>query len=263
MTEKTEFKSLNELMGIVSSEVKDEICESHGEFESRNLFRQVWSGCPSCAADEKAIRQREQEEIESARKHSAWQNRIGNAGIPERFLDRTLESYTAKNKGQEDALLFAKTYANEFGEVLKTGRSAVFCGKPGTGKTHLSVGIGLEVMKLGGSVLFTTVLRMMRRIKGSWDRDSKESEAQVVELFTSPDLLIVDEIGVQFGSDFERNTMFDILNDRYENKLPTLLLSNLVPEEVKSFLGERVFDRLREDGGRCIPFDWQSHRGKN
>ena len=55
--------------------------------------------------------------------------------------------------------------------------------------------------------------------------------------------------------------MFDILNERYENRLPTLLLSNLTAGEVKNFLGERVFDRLREDGGECVVFDWSSHRG--
>jgi DNA replication protein DnaC len=74
-------------------------------------------------------------------------------------------------------------------------------------------------------------------------------------------LLIIDEIGVQFGSPFETNLMFDILNERYEKLRPTLLLSNLTAPEIKAFLGERIYDRLREDGGQFVPFDWQSHRG--
>jgi DNA replication protein DnaC len=56
--------------------------------------------------------------------------------------------------------------------------------------------------------------------------------------------------------------MFDILNERYEKRHPSLLLSNLTPGEVKTFLGERVYDRLREDGGQCVPFDWESYRRK-
>ena len=64
------------------------------------------------------------------------------------------------------------------------------------------------------------------------------------------------------GSEFERNMLFDILNERYEKRRPTLLLSNLNIDEVKAYLGERVFDRLREDGGEVVVFDWQSWRSR-
>lgn len=251
---------------ISEIKTKSEKCETHGDFDSRLLCnlpnREIWSGCPSCAAEAKSLADREEEEKAKLEKHSRWQKALGEAGIPARFRTRTLGSYVATNKGQESALRFATQYANDFSNVQKTGRSAIFCGKPGTGKTHLSVGIGLEVMKDGGTVLFTTVQRMMRRVKDAWRKDSSESESMVVDLFSSPDLLIVDEIGVQFGSEFEKNMMFDILNERYECSRPTLLLSNLTPSEVKTFLGERIFDRLREDGGQCVPFDWASHRGQ-
>jgi DNA replication protein DnaC len=236
-------------------------CETHGEFDSRNVFGSVWTKCPACSAIENENAKRAEMEREAAEKQRQWERRLGESGIPVRFMDRTLEKFEAKNEGQKSAHAFATEYAEKFSEILKTGRSAIFCGKPGTGKTHLSVGIGLSVMKRGGIVLFTTVQRMMRRIKDAWRKDSDESESDVVSLFSSPDLMIIDEIGVQFGSDFERNAMFDVLNERYENRLPTLLLSNLSPSEVKVFLGERVFDRLREDGGACVPFNWDSHRG--
>lgn len=242
---------------------RNEICETHGEYQSRNVFGNVWTKCKKCEEIRAEECKRRQQDREDEEKRHRWERKLGESGIPVRFTDRTLEKFEAKNEGQKSALAFAMEYSEKFSEVFKTGRSAIFCGKPGTGKTHLSVGIGLSVMKRGGIVLFTTVQRMMRRIKDAWRKDSEESESDVVSLFSSPDLLIIDEIGVQFGSDFERNAMFDVLNERYENRLPTLLLSNLSPSEVKVFLGERVFDRLREDGGACVPFNWDSHRGSN
>lgn len=238
-------------------------CETHGEYDSRNVCGSVWTKCPVCSEIEAEKRRLEELDREATEKRRQWERRLGESGIPVRFTDRTLETFEANNEGQKSAHAFAVEYSENFREVLKIGRSAIFCGKPGTGKTHLSVGIGLSVMKRGGIVLFTTVQRMMRRIKDAWRKDSDESESDVVSLFSSPDLLIIDEIGVQFGSDFERNAMFDVLNERYENRLPTLLLSNLSPSEVKVFLGERVFDRLREDGGACVPFNWDSHRGQD
>ncbi|WP_205190260.1 ATP-binding protein, partial [Burkholderia sp. LMG 13014] len=160
------------------------------------------------------------------------------------------------------ALAFAKSYADGFDAALKTGRSALFIGKPGTGKTHLAVGVGLQIMERDSrSVLFMTVMRAVRRVKDTWGRNSTQSESEAIASLVFPDLLILDEVGVQFGSDAERLILFDVLNERYEKRRPTLLLSNFTRDEVQAFLGERIFDRLREDGGEFIPFDWESHRG--
>lgn len=246
----------------VDPEIRHGNCPDHGEYESRNIIRMVWSGCPVCAADQQATRQIEEAEKAAADRHRSWQRRIGEAGIPDRFKNRTLSAYRAASEGQKRALEFASSYADQFDKVAESGRSAIFCGMPGTGKTHLAVGIGLHVMERGKLVLFTTVQRMVRRVKDSWRKGSVESESDVIGLLVQPDLLILDEIGVQFGTEFEKNLMFDILNERYEKRRPTLLLSNLTAQEVKTFLGERVYDRLREDGGQCVPFDWDSYRGR-
>jgi DNA replication protein DnaC len=101
---------------------------------------------------------------------------------------------------------------------------------------------------------------MVRRVKDTWSDDRVETEKQAIQALASVHLLILDEVGVQFGSPFEENLMFDVLNSRYENRLPTILISNLTSEKAATFLGERVVDRLREDGGSVVVFDWQSHR---
>lgn len=257
---------MNKLTDFVSHQMLAEqvaACADHGEYTSRNLFRNVWSGCPKCAANEKAIAQREADEKAAIERFRAWERKLGEAGIPERFRDRTLDSYRADNPKQRAALAFAQVFAGEFDQALRSGRSAIFCGKPGTGKTHLAVGIALVAMSHHHTAQFTTVMRAIRRVKDSWRKDSCKSESDVIAQLVDTDLLILDEVGVQFGSEFEKNLMFDILNERYESHRPTLLLSNLNPDEVRAFLGERVYDRLREDGGKCVPFDWDSYRGRS
>jgi DNA replication protein DnaC len=239
---------------------KQDNCPQHGTFTSHNVFRNVWSRCPGCSIAQKKAEIAEQLRSEAEKRGAEWQRKLCMAAIPERFAGRTLDTYRADNDGQKRALAFCRTYAAQFDEVLKTGRSAIFCGKPGTGKTHLANGIALEIMKPCRIALFITAQRAIRRIKDSWSKDSVESESDVIRLLVSPDLLILDEIGVQFGTEFERNLIFDILNERYEKRLPCLLLSNLSVEEIRPILGERIFDRLREDGGKCIVFDWASAR---
>lgn len=250
------------LRNMESPTFREDRCETHGAFQSRNVFGTVWTKCPSCAA-EAEIKEKTRRETEAReRKQRMWQARLGTAGIPDRFRDRTLETYDASSPGQRRALEFAQSYADGFDEAIKTGRSALFLGKPGTGKTHLAIGVALHIMKQGHSALFCTVMRALRRVKDTWSRGSEESETEAVESLVFPDLLILDEVGVQFGSDTEKLILFDVLNERYERRRPTLMLSNLALPEVKAYLGERVFDRIREDRGEAIIFDWDSHRGR-
>jgi len=239
---------------------KERKCSKHGAYTSTNFVGDHWTECPQCTRikRDKRIKERDKQEAKE-REQRKWAAKIGSAAIPERFKNRTLESYVAKTSGQQKALAFATEYAENFDLVLKQGRSAIFVGKVGTGKTHLAIGIALSIMQQQRSALFVTVQRLIRRVKDSW-HTKEETESQVVDVFASPDLLVLDEVGVQFGSEFEKQVLFDVLNTRYENRKPSILLSNIPKEQLSDYLGERVTDRLRENGGKVIGFDWESYR---
>lgn len=240
---------------------KTAVCDKHGNYESLNYLGNVWSRCPTCIDLEKARAEKDRLAQERERRQQEWTKRLGFSAIPERFQDRTLSSYRATTQDQKYALQFAQRYAKGFDDVLRTGRCALFLGRPGTGKTHLAIGIALSIMERGHSALFVTAQRAIRRVKDTWRRGSDETETQAVAALVYPDLLILDEIGVQHGSDTEKLILFDVLNERYEQRKPTVLLSNLPIDEVKLYLGERIFDRIREDGGEYVAFTWESHRG--
>ena len=243
---------------------KEIICIKHNvAYTSTNYIGDHWTECPKCmieirdAEAKKQIERDKQAALE--REQRRWAAKIGSAAIPERFKDRTLDSYVAKTSGQKKALAFAREYAENFDQVMRTGRSAVFVGKVGTGKTHLAVGIALSIMQPQKSPVFVTVQRLIRRVKDSW-RTKEETETEVINAFALPDLLILDEVGVQFGSEFEKQVLFDVLNERYEKLKPSILLSNIPSEQLSDYLGERVTDRLRENGGALIGFNWDSYR---
>src|SRR5690606_23131134 len=100
----------------------------------------------------------------------------------------------------------------------------------------------------------------IRAVKDTYRRDSTQTEAEAIASFVTPDLLILDEVGVQFGSDTEKLILFEIINGRYESMKPTIVISNLAIGELEAYLGERAFDRLREGGGKAVVFDWPSYR---
>lgn len=142
----------------------------------------------------------------------------------------------------------------------KLGTSILMVGKPGTGKTHLALATANHVIKHHQeSALYTTVYRMVRTIKDTW-RGGDTSERSAVNSFVEPALLVLDEVGVQWGSEAEQIILFEVLNRRYEERRPTILISNLDLKGVEDVLGERVVDRIFEDGGAVLAFNWPSYR---
>lgn len=237
------------------------ICDIHGEYTSFCHFRDSWFGCPQCREIKLAeIRVREQQ-MEQQQREQKYKAAIGNAGIPERFINRTLDSYIAESEKQKRILGYCRDYAEGFADIANTGRSILFLGSPGTGKTHLSIGIALEIMRNGKSAVFTTASRLLRSIKDTYSKRSEITESQAIAVFTGCDLLIVDEVGVQRGSDYEKDMLFDVINERYENTRPIIILSNLAIADVREYLGDRVCDRMRENGGKAFVMDWESYRG--
>ena len=237
-------------------------CERHGDFESRNVFGRIWTRCPACEQGTREAEELAKAEARAIQEAEHWSRRLGVSCIPPRFHDRTFEAYKAQGEGQQRALGFARRLADDIAAGTAAGRCAVFIGRPGTGKTHLAAAVATHVMRSLRSVLFTTVTRLIRRIRDTYNRGSAETETQAVEVFTKPDLLVLDEVGVQRGTEDEKLLLFDVLNERYEARRSSILLSNLTVADVRAYLGDRIFDRMREDGGEMVTFDWESHRGK-
>lgn len=236
-------------------------CQQHGEYVSKNVLGHIWSKCPECARIDRERREREEKEKALKQQSEAWERAIGRAGIPERFNETELAGYVSVCQEQENALRRVYAYLEAI-KAGKSGKSAIFSGNVGTGKTHLAIGVAKEMMRGGKSAVFITVQRLIRAVRDTWRRDSPESESDVIDKFARPDLLILDEVGVQAGSENERQILFDVLNERYEARRSTILLTNLSASECEHYLGRRVFDRMREDGGVMIVFNWESYRGK-
>jgi DNA replication protein DnaC len=247
------------------------VCERHGEYAGRvrtlrGLEHQFVSPCPACELERKQAREEEdrkfnQELRESMRREAMVRNRAA-ARIPERFARCGFEQYHATTNKQKQALSATKAYADHFATALAGGHCLTLCGRPGTGKTHLACAIANRVLDVGKKVIYTQAIEIVRDIRNTWRRDSEETETEVIQRFRKVDLLILDEVGVQFQSEAERVHLFDVLDGRYRDRKPTVLVSNLDGKGIQECLGSRLFDRLTEIGSAVITFEWESHRGK-
>lgn len=235
------------------------VCKNHGEYEvsvikaGKREIKQTQ--CPKCV--EENLLKREQ-----------WENKqkydelIRNSGIEKRYLNCTLDSFICSNTHQENIVKHMRKYIEKYDDVKKNGTSFIFSGLPGTGKTHLACAISLDIIKKQNHAHYTSVYTIMSQIKSTFNKKSEETENQIIQMFINKSFLIIDEIGVQTGSDYEKAILFQIINGRYGKMLPTILITNLNESDAKETIGERIIDRFYENGGGFYNFNWESHRRK-
>jgi DNA replication protein DnaC len=240
-------------------------CEKHGDYTSTLLvtlmpsMKQVWSKCPICEKIRKHEELKATEAAQTAERQAYLEKQLNGAGIPLRYRGKTLDTYMTELEQQAHVLNLAKSFAENFHQHEFNGTALIFSGRVGTGKNHLAIAIAQHIMK-NKTVFYISAIDAVRLVRETWKRNSVKTESQVLTEFANVDLLILDEVGVQYGTESEEIILFDIIDKRYRDLKPTIFLTNLSKGDMKSFLGERSFDRLRE-GGIWVDFLWESYRG--
>ena len=201
------------------------ICDDHGGYDAK-LVEQftgpaIWTGCPRCEFDarhsaDSQVRQHAHDLLDSRTTNAL----LMASNIQHRFRGLGLDSYrTDFAPGDQPGVLArCRGYAENFDQNWEAGRSLILLGTMGTGKTHLASAIIQEVIKadaLGGAnALYTTASDIIRSVKETFGKSGK-SEAQVYAELCTYDLLVVDEVGAQHGTDLERQVIFEVINGRY------------------------------------------------
>lgn len=238
------------------------VCSKHGPFEYRYLEMMgrfmVNNQCSECVS-EAANAQRE-EEAALAKLQAAQllkKSRIA-AGVSLRNVEACFSDYVPEEDHEIDNLASVQRFCNR---VQQGGNgNVVMCGKPGTGKTLLVAAMVNQLLGVGKSCRIVKMLDLIRELKDCWRRGADFTETQLIKQFSAYDLLVIDEVGLGYGSDTEKLFIFDVVDGRYNNMLPTVLVSNLDIAGVKQAIGDRVVDRLREDGGLVLAFTGRSRR---
>ncbi|MGY2183305.1 ATP-binding protein [Pseudomonas agarici] len=240
-------------------------CPQHGEYASviRKSADRA-SGCPECAAEAQTLRdQAEQQAMYARNAEERLERKLGASLIPKRFMGKNFSDFQAETEAQKANLSKCVEYAENFPQHLDDGRCIVMTGTPGTGKTHLAAAIaGRIIVKHNATAVYRTVGGLLQFIKGSYGDRAEYTEAQAFASLVEPCLLIIDEVGATKPTEFELATLFAVINGRYEEQLPTIVISNIDAKELGAVLGDRSVDRLREGRGIGLVFEGASERSK-
>lgn len=146
---------------------------------------------------------------------------------------------------------------------VKERQNIVFIGNPGTGKTHLAIAIGIKALMKGHKVLFTSVSEMLHNLYMS---KADNSYYQKVNLYLTPDLLILDELGFRKLPGYNADDFFEVISRRYE-KGSVIITTNKSFEDwgeifADNTLASAILDRVVHYSA-IIKINGQSYRAKN
>lgn len=183
--------------------------------------------------------------------------------IPLRFRDKTFTDFKVNNEKQLRVKNLIERYIQTFPDRMKEGTSIKFMGNPGTGKTFLSLIMYQELVKAGYCVKYESSIEVVKNLLEIKFK-SQTTFQSYLEALKRVQFLIIDEISESINkggmpSELEKQLLFKIINDRYENKLCTLIITNKDNHGLIEALGLPSVERLSENG-ITLKFDWPSFR---
>lgn len=140
---------------------------------------------------------------------------------------------------QAESLEQAYNQASIFAENRKGW--LLLSGRYGCGKTHLAAAIANFSVDIGVPTLFLTVPDLLDTLRFSYDNPEATFESRFEEIRTAP-LLVMDDFGTQNATEWAQEKLFQILNYRYINKLPLVVTTNLMLEEIEPRIRSRLED---------------------
>ena len=168
---------------------------------------------------------------------------IGGLIRTQTFENFSLEYYKESGNAERmrQDLERMKSFAENFGR--ETYRNYLFLGGTGLGKTHMSTAVAKAVIERGFDVAYVTAVGMIR------DFNAKHFDKGVgmktdPDRYTEVDLLIVDDLGAEITNQFTISCLYDLINQRINNRKCTIFNTNLSFRELETRYGERIASRL-------------------
>lgn len=159
--------------------------------------------------------------------------------VPERYWSESIDTYKTDTEERRKA----KAKAESFIEAVKCGKfqTLILLGSVGTGKTHLASGI---IYECGG--LYRLAPAIVEEIRRAKSFTAKETEADILDTYGRASLLVIDEIGRGVVAAEEQYMLYQIINERYNRRKPTVLISNQTKKDFLQYIGVAAVDRLVE-----------------
>jgi DNA replication protein DnaC len=162
-----------------------------------------------------------------------------SAGIPPNYENATLDNFIVPpdnpvaRKALGDALLEVKGFVKSFPIGDKSGLLLV--GEPGTGKTHLAVGVLKALLDKGHEGVFFDYQNLLDRIRSGYDRTSGSSDREAYRSALDADILLLDDLGSHRVTDWVEDIVTSIITYRCNHRKPLIATTNVPDEKAEEY----------------------------
>lgn len=132
-----------------------------------------------------------------------------------------------------------KAYAENFSEGLSS--NLLFLGETGLGKTHLSLAIAGVVINKGFGVVYASAQNIMSQIE---KEHFGKANSDYTNHICNCDLLIIDDLGAEFSTQFNLSAIYNIINTRMQSSKPIIISTNLEANQLQERYGQRIMSRI-------------------
>jgi DNA replication protein DnaC len=167
------------------------------------------------------------------------------SNIPRRYKNCGFKNFEVHNDSHRDALAISKKFVKNF-PAQDVG--LLFIGPCGVGKTHLAVAVIRELMETNGvPCVFYDFRDLIREIQGTFSADSGLTESEVLSPIFQSEVLVLDELGAKRTTAWVEETIFYVINHRYNHKKTTIFTSNYPDTEDQEDTREAFYKKGGEN----------------
>ena len=147
-----------------------------------------------------------------------------SCGLNSEMINYKFSNYLVWNESSKMAKSTAIAYYNYFEKVKNTRKNSILlCGQVGSGKSHLSIAIALNLLNKNIRVLYMPYRDIVTKIKQNMI--DEEYYQRMISKYQTCEVLLIDDLFKGRVNESDVNIIFEIINYRYLNYLPIIVSS--------------------------------------
>ncbi|MCD7845537.1 MAG: ATP-binding protein [Oscillospiraceae bacterium] len=163
--------------------------------------------------------------------------------------EKALYGWTFANAEDTPSIQMARRYVSIWPEVKKNNLGLLLWGDVGTGKSYTAACIANALLETGAPVLMTNFSKILNQLGSMYS----EERYQYIASFSSFELLIIDDLGIERGTEYAVEQVYAVIDERYKSKKPLIITTNLTIRQIRNATDvahARIYSRVLE---MCTP----------